>query len=178
MQIFLSFIPWILYFTLVGFGYFEIAPIAAFIAASLFGFKGLRHKFLVEWITLIFFFLLSVLYLFPIRQELNTYAPLIANFLLPLIMWFTVLIGRPFTSQYSRDLSEDKKKTKAFRSIHYALSIGWALGLSLMPIMSLLQFLHKVDSPVLVQILSFSGIAAAWIFSQIFPILYKKMHHK
>ena len=170
MQIFLSFLPWIIYFTLVGFQFLEIAPLAAVIATLILSFQALRKKFLLDWCTLIYFLMLSILYLLPLTKQIYAYIPQISNFILPLIMWFSIIIKQPFTLQYARErVGKDYPLTPRFLFVNYSIAYVWAVGLTLMAVISFLQFKKILTSNSIVIIGSILCVLIPYAFMIYFP---------
>lgn len=76
-----SFIPWILYFILAASHYVtdETAAIAALLSVIVFARHGLRKRYILEWGSLLYFAVLSAMYLLPISDWLSHYAYLLSN---------------------------------------------------------------------------------------------------
>ncbi|WED43944.1 carotenoid oxygenase family protein [Legionella cardiaca] len=182
---FQGFIPWIVYFVLAGSQYLadEVAVLAALAATIIFNFKNLRKKFILDWGTLLYFAFLSVMYLLPVGNWFNQIAFLLSNVVLALIMWVSIIIKKPFSMQYAKEgVDEIFWITPTFKYINYAISLVWALALSLMAIDGLLQSSGVASDWVADFILVSLFVIAIW-FTNWFPdwyqgFLFKKFSKK
>jgi carotenoid cleavage dioxygenase len=163
MRIFLSFLPWIFYFTLAGFGYPLYAAIGAALLILIFSYQELQKMYILDWCSFVFFVILSFLYIFPIHHALDTFAPLIANWVLPLVIWVTIAVRRPFTLQYA---PQEGKPSPKILKVHYAISSAWAIALTILALMSLLQVLGLVSYLVMAAI-SVAALIGAFLFQSL-----------
>ena len=111
LKFILGFLPWILFLFLPTNGWDPLRrAIAICLAMSvIFAWKELRKGFILQWAT-IAFFLFCTIALYGFRWVwLAKYMGIISNGFLDGVIWFTVLIGRPFTLQYARaDLPQEQ----------------------------------------------------------------------
>jgi hypothetical protein len=107
----IGFLPWILFLFLPTDGWDPLrrAVVISLAASVIFALKALRKGFILQWATLIFF-LLSAISFYGFRWIwLAEHMGIIANGFLTGVIWFTVLIGKPFTLQYARaDLPQER----------------------------------------------------------------------
>jgi len=105
LTLILGFAPWILFLFLSGHTLhsLEFSIIISLIATVVFGFRELRKGFLLQWGTLLFFtacfVLINILHVYFIAE----YMGILANGFLALIIWITIIAGKPFTLQYARE---------------------------------------------------------------------------
>ncbi len=107
----LGFLPWILFLFLPTDGWDPLRRAVAICAAAsvLFAWKMLRRGFILQWATLAFFVSCTVAFYGFRWIWLARHMGIVANGFLAGIIWFTVLIGKPFTLQYARaDLPRER----------------------------------------------------------------------
>ena len=125
-----SFLPWILYFILMGESQLriDIAIVVAALTAIIFELKGLKKGFILSWGTLLFFIFMFIAVLVLRNQWVATHSWLFSNGALAAIAWFSILIRKPFTLQYAREqVSPDKWQHPLFLKINYLLTVVWGL---------------------------------------------------
>jgi hypothetical protein len=97
--------PWILFLITSGhsFSSLERSLLISLAACLVFGFHDLRRGFLLQWTTLLLFFVASIILIngFEITW-LAIHMGILANAYLAFIMWTIIFIGNPFTLQYAR----------------------------------------------------------------------------
>ncbi|KTD61897.1 carotenoid oxygenase family protein [Legionella spiritensis] len=171
-----GFIPWITYAIVASFKNLntELAPLAAIAATLLFCRSNLRKKFILDWSSLVYFILLSLLYLSPLKAWLDQYAYLISNIALGLIMWISIVIRQPFSMQYAKEeVDEIYWISPLFRQINYTISIVWASALTLMALDGLLQSLHIIKSSLAADAILVALMIIAIGFTKRFPDWYQ-----
>lgn len=172
-----DFIPWILFFLLSGKsqGQLDIAIIVAAIATLFFDYKSLRKGFILSWGTLIYFtFMLTSVALMR-NQWVAQHAWLFSNGVLALIAFFSILVRKPFTMQYARELTPSEKWTHPiFIKINYILTMVWGFvflaGIGLHLIQGLIP---SVTGWVFECLTYVPSILAIW-FTTRFPQWYKR----
>ncbi len=100
----LGFLPWILFLFLPTDGWEPLrrAVVVCLAASVIFAWKMLRKGFILQWATVVFFVFCAIS-LYGFRWVwLAQHMGIVANGFLAGIIWFTVLIGNPFTLQYAR----------------------------------------------------------------------------
>ncbi len=106
-----GFLPWILFLLLPTGGWDPLRRAVAIclVVSVVVAWNALRRGFILQWATLLFFLFCAVsLYGFK-WIWLAKHLAIIANGFLTGTIWFTVLIGRPFTLQYARaDLPQER----------------------------------------------------------------------
>lgn len=111
----LGFLPWILFLLLPTDGWEPLrrAVVLCLAASVIFAWKMLRKGFILQWATVVFFVFCTIS-LYGFRGVwLAQHMGIVANSFLAGVIWFTVLIGKPFTLQYARaDLPREQCMTK------------------------------------------------------------------
>ena len=99
-----GFMPWIVFLFISGhsFSSLERALLISLSVCLVFGFRDLRRGFLLQWGTLLFFIVSTILVNVLKIVWVAVHMGILANAYLAFIMWTTVFIGRPFTLQYAR----------------------------------------------------------------------------
>lgn len=123
-----NFLPWILFFVLAGGSQaqLDVAIIFAALASLFFERQGLRKGFVLSWGTLIFFVFMFFAVVVARNAWVAKHAWLFSNGALAAIAWVSVLIGKPFTIQYAKEMtSPDKWNNPVFIKINYILSMVW-----------------------------------------------------
>ena len=106
-----GFLPWILFLFLPTDGWDPLrrAVVYCLVASVIFSWKMLRKGFILQWATVVFFAFCTISFYGFRWIWLAQHMGIVANSFLAGVIWFTVLIGNPFTLQYARaDLPEEK----------------------------------------------------------------------
>ena len=170
----LGFMPWILFLFLSGqtFSSLERSIIIGLLASLIFGFRELRGGFLLQWGTLIFFIMCAVtvngLKWIFVARSMGT----ISNGALALLIWWTLLIGKPFTLQYARaELPKERWNDPALIHSCRLLAIVWAVLLTFL----MLVAVFKSFTPTMYRDGIYLDISVAAIVGGIvFTTVYKK----
>ena len=107
----LGFLPWILFLILPTDGWDPLCrAVAICLAISvIFAWKELRKGFILQWASIVFFLFCTISFYSFRWIWLAQHMGVIANGFLASVIWFTVLIGKPFTLQYARaDLPQEQ----------------------------------------------------------------------
>jgi len=125
----LGFMPWILFLIFAGgtFVSLERAIVVGFLASLVFGFRELRKGFLLQWGTLISFIVCLVtvdgLKWVAVAKSMG----IISNGFLALVIWWTILTGKPFTLQYARaELPKERWDDPTLLQSCRFLAVVWA----------------------------------------------------
>src|SRR5258708_4145400 len=129
-EILKSFLPWILFFILIGHSEekLDVAIIAATIASILCDFNRLKHGFILSWGTFFFFIFMLVAVVIFKSQWIARYSEFFSNGALAAIAWISILVRKPFTIQYAKEIvSSDKWQHPLFIKINYMLTSAWGI---------------------------------------------------
>lgn len=177
LKILLGFLPWILYFALMGStrSQHEYAILAALIATLVLDFHELKKGFILTWGTFIFFSLLLLTTLLTAASWPEQYANLIANSALAAIVWFSLLINKPFTLQYARQQVPEKYwQTQTFIRINQIITLVWGLSFITAIVLNIWQLYDPSFKQWHYQILSYLPTIIAIIFTEKFPNWYRQ----
>lgn len=179
--LFLGFMPWLLFLFLSGhtLASLEHAIIISLIASITFGLGELRRGYILAWGTFVFFslciVLINLLKLVWFAREMD----LLANLALALVMWLTILVGRPFALQYAqRDLPQERwSDPEVIRGCRF-ITIVWALLMSLAAAVSVVRRMPVVHLPDWVYfdvsiVIILSGLAITTLFKR-----QKRLQHE
>lgn len=173
-----TFIPWILYFSLIGPSQkqLDIAIIASLAAFLFFGAKELKKGFILTWGTFLFFiFMLVTVVLFKI-QWIASHEWLFSNGTLASIAWISLLLGKPFTLQYAREqVSKEKWNHPIFIQINQLLTLTWGLIFLFCTIIPVIQIYYPYPHHLWIYETLSNGLAVFGIwFTVWFPSWYRK----
>lgn len=166
--------PWILFLFLSGhtLASLERSIIICLLASLIFGFKELQKGFVLQWGTLLFFtscaITLNLMNIMFVAENMG----IISNGFLASLIWFTILIGKPFTLQYARaDLPKERWYDPSLMRSCRFIAIIWALLLTFSTSISCFRALNPTPYPDWVYFDINIGIILGGI---IFTTLYKR----
>ncbi len=126
----LGFLPWILFLVLPSNGWdaLQRSVVICLVASVAIGWKALRKGFVLQWATTAFF-LFSAVSLYGFKWIwLAENMGVIANSLLTGIIWFTILIGKPFTVELAREeVPQELWHDEKFMSACRFIAIFWGM---------------------------------------------------
>jgi hypothetical protein len=138
----LGFLPWMLFLFFSGHTMLslKIAIVISLIASVTLGFGDLKRGFILTWGTCIFFLICLIMVDFLNNVWIAREMDLVSNLALATIMWFTVLIGKPFALQYARrgmpkEHWNDEKFIRGCRLI----TVVWACLMTFAVLISILK---------------------------------------
>jgi carotenoid cleavage dioxygenase len=138
----LGFLPWMLFLFLSGntMSSLEIAIVISLVASVTLGFGDLKRGFILSWGTTIFFLICLILVDFLNNVWMAREMDLVSNVALSTIMWFTILIGKPFALQYAkRGMPKEKWNDEHFiRGCRY-ITVVWAFLMTFAVLISILK---------------------------------------
>jgi hypothetical protein len=168
----LGFLPWMLFLFLSGHTLLslKIAVIVSLVTTVTVGFGDLKRGFILQWGTFVFFVVcLITINLFNdiwMAMEMD----FISNLALAAIMWFTVLIGKPFALQYAkRGTPEERWKDPKFIRGCMLITLVWAGLMTFAVLLSVIKRTAWLPLPNWVYFdLSLLNIAAGLAFTTVF----------
>jgi hypothetical protein len=189
---FIGFLPWIVYWSLVGNVSFRVAVvIACAISVAISGqaFLQRRAPKVIEAGGTILFVLLLLLTFLTNDAFLERWLQPITNGGLFLIALVSVLIGKPFTLQYAREhAAPEMVETPLFFHVNLIITWVWVLAFAVMTASSLIPpFVQGratlTDSTSLLSILCywiipFSALGLAALFTFWFPDWFVRQRQK
>jgi all-trans-retinol 13,14-reductase len=106
LQVFVGFIPWIIYWSFSGPGLWTIAILGGLLASTgLVSFRYIRKRDVktMEVVTLGYFAVHAILTLVFGLSFLKTYGPIANSFVLAMMAFSTLAMKNPFTYQYAKE---------------------------------------------------------------------------
>lgn len=150
LKFILGFLPWVLFLFMPTDGWDPLrkAVVICLAVSVVFAWKGLRKGFVLQWATLAFFLFCTVSLFGPEWIWPAKHMGVIANVFLTGVIWFTVLIGKPFTLQYARaelpqELWNDANLIRDCRSI----AVFWGTLLLIPAVFSVFRLFHPLALP-------------------------------
>jgi carotenoid cleavage dioxygenase len=179
-NIFLGFLPWILYFTLLGKAPSQLhfAITVAAITAIVLELKSLKKGFILSWGTLIFFVFLYIAVVILKNAWIAQHEWIFSNGMLSLIAFGSLAIQCPFTLQYAREqVPEEKWQHPVFIRINFILTTAWGFAFLLSLGLHIIRHYFPSEPAWLAETLSYlPSILAIWITSW-FPNWYRQLQN-
>ena len=138
----LGFLPWLLFLFLSGHSLasLERATIISLVASLAFGFRELKQGFILSWGTLLFFAMCVIMVNLFHVMWVAMYMDLLSNSALALVMWLTLLMGKPFVLQYARrDLPVERWNDPGMIHGCNQMTIVWASLMSVSVLLSIIR---------------------------------------
>ena len=123
-------LPWIIFSFLPKHSQLSIdlSVMFVFVCAIFLSYADLKRKFLLPWITILFFGFCLIAIVFLKLNWLSTHTGIVTNLVLALTAWGSLLIGKPFTLQYAKEkTTPDKWHDPIFIFINRFLTIAWGI---------------------------------------------------
>lgn len=138
------------------------------------GFKNLKKGYLISWVILLTISFTSFSQLiFPISHIQNN-PWIIPSFFLSVSGWLSIIVGKPFTIQYSRGMvPREKQNHPAFLRINYTVTSVWS-GIFTISFMINFIILIGLYKPNMLIWLIYSMTLFGCIFSAIYPNYARK----
>jgi carotenoid cleavage dioxygenase len=134
LRILSGFLPWIVFYILYETA-FDSMLNSSFFAAALvviFSFKELKKGFVLPVGSLLLFLAFGLNAEFHLFGWVKDHAMLVLNSALAIIIWLSLLIGKPFTLQYAREnIDRAYWHSPLFLKINWLLTIIWAVCLTI-----------------------------------------------
>jgi len=138
----LGFLPWMLFLFFSGHTMLslKIAIVISLVASVTLGFDDLKRGFILQWGTCIFFIICLIMIDFLNNGWLAMEMDLMSNLALAAIMWFTVIIGKPFALQYARrGLPKERWNDENFIRGCRFITVVWACLMTFAVLISILK---------------------------------------
>ncbi len=174
----LGFLPWILFLLLPSNDWDALlrAVVICLVASIIVGWKDLRKGFVLTWATLIFFLFSAVLLYSFGSIWLAEHMGIIANGFLTGIIWFSVLIGKPFTLQIARqEVPQERWHEEGFISTCRFIALFWGILLLFPTTASFYRFFYPHALPE--QSYLYFSLGCMTVGS-LFTSFYKRMKRK
>lgn len=170
-------LPWILYPVLCVLfpAHVELAVIIAGLSSIIFEIKNLRKGFVLSWGSVVFFVFMFVNVCVFHNQFIAHYSWIMTNSALVLIAVGSIILGKPFTMQYAREMvSEDKWRHPLFIKINYIMTAFWGVIFLLGIIIHVVRIYYPELGRYTYEFFTYSSIIFGVWFSKNFPRWYRK----
>ncbi len=175
MGIFLSFLPWIVFWVLSGRGNYQIAAAASVVAVVFLCIRDIqkRNIKILDVGTLLFFVFLTLVAYTSEAAWIDNHASPLSSAALFLIALTSILIKKPFTLRYAREQVDPKFwYTSMFYSTNLTISWVWCVAFAITTVTSYMIVLnHFSVIDRVIYILTFVG---AIKFTAWYPDYVKK----
>lgn len=154
----LSFSPWIIFGILAGMESIQIriALLIALVAAVVVTYSDLKQRYILPWVTLVFFILVSFIVIILQVDLIVPYLGILSNSVLTGIAFGSLAVGMPFTLQYAKkEVPEEWWEEPLFIRINQELTAFWGFLFLISLIISVYKFIHHGS-------LGFIGDSALW----------------
>ena len=173
LQVLVSFIPWIIYWSFSGPGQWTVAILGGLAASCGLVVLRLRKRNFktMEIVTLAYFAVHALITLVLGSSFLKIYGPIANSLVLAGMAFGTLALKSPFTYQYAKeDWDKSYWNDPAFISINETITQVWG-GIFLLNSLlgALAVFVFPAQSFLLVVVISNIGVAAGIIFSSRYP---------
>jgi phytoene dehydrogenase-like protein/uncharacterized membrane protein len=175
--IFIGFVPWILYWTLSGYGLWTEAVTAGLAAVLILNAYRFRQRQLktMELVTLAFFaahFAVTIILGSPLFK---TYSAVLVEATLAVMAWGTLLAGSPFTYQYAReDWPREYWRHPLFYRTNAVITAVWGAIFTINAVLGALALVWPEARLWLTVAVPNAAIGAGIAFSIFFPNWYPK----
>ena len=160
MKIFISFLPWIVFWVLSGRSSFQVASVASAAVVIFLNIKDIHNHSIkiLDMGTLLFFIFLSIVSFTAKGQLVDIYASPLSSAALFFIALVSILIRKPFTLQYAREkVDSEKWNSPIFYSINLKISWVWCVSFAISTLTSYIALNHPSLVDRIIQILAFVG---------------------
>jgi phytoene dehydrogenase-like protein/intracellular septation protein A len=172
-QVFVGFIPWIIYWSFSGPGLWTVAILGGLVAAmGLVSWRWLKRRDVktMEVVTLGYFIVHAILTLALGSSFLKTYGPIVNSLVLAGMAFGTLAVKNPFTYQYAKeDWDKSYWNDPAFIRINMIITSVWAGIFTLNTLLGVLAVIFPARELLLAVIVPNVGVVAGIIFSNRFP---------
>lgn len=146
----IGFLPWILFLLLPTSGWEPLrrAVLICLIVSVVFSWKALRDRFILQWVTAVFFLFCAISFYGFKWIWLANHMSVIANVVLDGAIWLTVAAGKPFTLQYARaEAPREFWDTEAFIRGCRSIAIFWGALLLVPSVANIFRLYYPVALP-------------------------------
>ncbi|NLV27645.1 MAG: hypothetical protein GXY48_10845 [Methanomicrobiales archaeon] len=173
----ISFLPWILFGLFAGHSLveLEIALLISLVVSVIVGYRDMRDKLIVPWITLSFFVFMVFALIILQWYSIIPYIGIASNTVLTGIAFGSLAIGIPFTIQYAkRDVPRERWENPVFIKINKTLTFFWGILFLLGLVKSICEFFYPDVFGIAGDAYMWISIVAGIIFTMKYPDYAKK----
>jgi uncharacterized membrane protein len=160
MGIFLSFLPWIVFWVLSGRDNYQIATFAATAVVIFLNIKDIRQRNIkiLDMGTLIFFIILTGISFSPNALWVDHYSAPLSDGAMFLIAFISLVIRKPFTIQYAYEQVDPKFwNSPGFYTTNRTISMVWCVVFLVNAVLSYLYVNHPYILDWVIHILILVG---------------------
>ncbi|MCX5678680.1 MAG: hypothetical protein NTY76_06190 [Candidatus Omnitrophica bacterium] len=146
----IGFLPWILLLILPtnSWGQLQRAVAICLVISVIFAWKELRKGFILQWASVLFFLFCTISFYGFKWVWLAYHMAIISNGFLTGVIFFTVLIGKPFTLQYARaELPKEQWYNEDMIRGCQFIAIFWGVLLSIPTAFNVFRLFYPVALP-------------------------------
>ena len=173
----LSFSPWIIFGILAGMENIQIgtALLIALVAAVVVNYSDLKQWFILPWVTLVFFLLVTLIVLVLQLEQIVPYLGILSNSVLTGIAFVSLGVGMPFTLQYAKkEVPEEWWEDPLFIRINLVLTAFWGFLFLISLIISAYKFIYPGSLGLLGGSVLWFVILSGVIVTVLYPEYAKK----
>ncbi len=173
MGIFLSFLPWIVFWVLSGHNNYQIAALAATVVVVLLNVRDIKHRSIkiLDLGTLIFFIILTGISFLSIAVWVDHYSAPLSGVAMFIIAATSLAIRKPFTIQYAYEQVNPKFwNTSKFYITNRTITAVWCIAFA---INALLSYLYVGDPHMLEWVINILVFVSAIKFTAWYPNFVK-----
>ncbi len=141
MGIFLSFLPWIIFWVISGNNNYQIGALAAMVMVIFLNIKNVKqgNVKILDLGTLIFFFILTGISFFSMAVWVDKYAAPLSNVAMFLIAVISLALRKPFTIQYAYEkVNPEFWNTPKFYTTNRTITVIWCITFAINAFLSYL----------------------------------------
>jgi hypothetical protein len=160
MGIFLSFLPWIVFWVLSGRDNYHIAVLAATAVVIFLNVKGIKQRRIkiLDLGTLIFFIILAGISFSHEAAWIDHYSAPLSDVAMFLIALISLVIRKPFTLQYAYEqVDQEFWNTPGFYTTNRTISTVWCAAFAMNTVLSYLYVKHPYMLDWIIHILVLVG---------------------
>jgi hypothetical protein len=173
----ISFLPWILFGLFSGNSLTELetALIVSLVISIIVGYRDMRDKLIVPWVTFTFFAGMVIAMIILKWYSIIPYIGIASNTVLTGIAFGSLAIGTPFTSQYAkRDVPRERWENPVFIHINNVLTMFWGTLFFLGLLMSIYEFFYPNSLGIVGEAYMWISIIIGITFTMKYPAYAKK----
>ncbi len=167
MAIFLSFLPWIVFWILSGPYHYQIAALAATLVVILLNIRNIKRRSIkiLDMGTLIFFVVLTGISFLSKSTWIDHYSAPVSSAVMFFIAALSLAIRKPFTIQYAYEQVEPEYwDSPQFYATNRTITMVWCIAFAINSFFSYLYVGHpyKVDWVIIILVIVAAVKFTAW----------------
>ncbi len=173
----ISFLPWILFGLFAGHSLLELetALIISLVISVIVGYRDMRDKLIVPWVTFSFFVGMVIALIVLQWYSIIPYIGIASNIVLTGIAFGSLAIGIPFTIQYAkRDVPRERWENPVFIHINKILTAFWGILFFLGLLLSVYKFFYPDTLGIFGDAYMWISIIVGFFFTMKYPAYAKK----